>query len=329
MSRRRRSADRVQSTPSTGQLIDDEGHLFAQAFMSDPQLEARSKSSAFIGSKATNERNTARHELKRAVTRHFNSTNGNKAAISACALAYSSMIKREIGEELVKSSVVSSNDRLHDLQAHQKEEKQQLVRQKMAKKGATVSGARLSSRNARTPPARQFFEAEDVDKVELTLLKDLRALYDTRDKDDEDSLDGVDENLYTDLALLQREAIRFTPEVQIIIGELFEAVDMDFSESIEEHEYKELVIVLYECLRLFWDEDLPELSKEELTAIAYDDWAVDADGYESIDFDRFVIAMFKLCDVWTVSRLLIESVDSLDMVSRLQVCQTDPDQYIY
>jgi hypothetical protein len=231
-----------------------------------------------------------------------NGTNASNAR-SACALAYSTMVKSEIGEELVQSTVVSGHDRLYELQAEQKEQKkQELVQHRqrmMLKKGATIGGARLFGRIVKPPPTRKFFEAEDIDNVELTLLKDLRALYDTRDKDNEDSLDNVDENLYTDLALLQREAIRFTPEVQIVIGELFEAVDTDFSESIEEDEYKELVIVLYECLRLFWDEDLSELANEELTAIAHDDWAVDAGGYEHIDFDRFVIAMFKLCDVWT------------------------------
>ena len=59
------------------------------------------------------------------------------------------------------------------------------------------------------------------------------------------------------------------------------------------------MVVLYECLRLFWDEDLPKLADAKLEAIANDDWKVDSAGHESINYDRFVVAIFKLCDVWT------------------------------
>jgi hypothetical protein len=167
----------------------------------------------------------------------------------------------------------------------------------------TISGRKLTaSTNDKAEVAaparllRRHSEPDAVNDVELTLFRDLRAMYDTREDDD---IDGVDEDLYTDLALLQREAIRLEPEVQLVITELYEAVDADGSNTIEEGEYQDLVRALYNCLRTFWDKDMAELDDEEMKEIAAEDWKVDANGHDCIDYERFVVAMFKLCDIWT------------------------------
>lgn len=58
---------------------------------------------------------------------------------------------------------------------------------------------------------------------ESNALQDLRTLYDSRDKQDTQALkhfkvEHADERLYTDVALLQREAIRFIPGVNLLLG---------------------------------------------------------------------------------------------------------------
>jgi hypothetical protein len=101
---------------------------------------------------------------------------------------------------------------------------------------------------------------DDLESVKPTLIKQLRSLYDTRDAESIGHDDGdVDESLYTDLALLKRESIRLEPNIQIVLGELFEACDTDLSGKIDRSEYRKLMLSLYDCLRFFWDETMPEV----------------------------------------------------------------------
>jgi hypothetical protein len=248
--------------------------LFATAFIA---TDARSNFSVFAGSEKLKAKNKARHLTKSHTVSSLKK--GKKAASILAVKSALSMNYLSAGLESLEPATFGKA---------------------LKAKAETFGGRKLSAFTLAAEKKQKSWEAEDAGKVELTLLKDLRAIYDTRDKGDL-SLDELDddEELYTDLALLQREAIRLEPEVQMVIGELFEAVDTDLSNSLEKHEYKELVNVLYECLRLFWDEDLPALEQDEIDQIAEDDWKVDSAGKDTINYDRFVIAMFKLCDVWT------------------------------
>jgi hypothetical protein len=171
----------------------------------------------------------------------------------------------------------------------------------------TYAGSKLDSKSVgsllgvKKARKKRRKSASGAGTVEVTLFKELRDMYDTRkgDDDDDDEIDNVDESLYTDLALLQREAIRLEPQVQLVISDLYEAVDSNASNTIEENEYRDLVRALYTCLRTFWDKEMPELDEAEMQAIAEDDWKVDCAGHDHINYNRFVIAMFKLCDIWT------------------------------
>jgi hypothetical protein len=121
-----------------------------------------------------------------------------------------------------------------------------------SQKAQTFAGRRLSGINIASKKLRSL-DMDDFTTAEPTLFKQLRQMYDGRTKDDE--LDKVDEEFYTDLALLQREAIRFEPAVQLVIAELFEAIDEDRSQKIDEREYRLYIVALYEvrCASLILD----------------------------------------------------------------------------
>lgn len=145
---------------------------------------------------------------------------------------------------------------------------------------------------------------DQKDKVPFTMLDELRLFYDTRHKLDEDTheITGDNLHLYTDKALLQREAIKFDPGVQSVLQELYALIDSDFSGTIEKFEYVMLNRKLYVALRAFWDPTLTDLDVEELEDMAEDDWDTDSQGFGSLNRERFLLAMFQLCDIWTVSR---------------------------
>jgi hypothetical protein len=50
---------------------------------------------------------------------------------------------------------------------------------------------------------------------------------------------------------------------------------------------------------MFWDPEMEEKNDSQMKEIADEDWAVDCAGQSTINYNHFVVAMFKLCDVWT------------------------------
>jgi hypothetical protein len=44
---------------------------------------------------------------------------------------------------------------------------------------------------------------------------------------------------------------------------------------------------------------MPELTDEERSAVAAEDWEVDRQDKTHVNYNDFVLAIFKLCDVWT------------------------------
>jgi hypothetical protein len=186
--------------------------LFATAFIA---TDARSSFSVYAGSEKLKVKNKARHLTKSHTVSSLKK--GKKAASILAVKSALSMNYLSAGLESLEPATTG----------------------KALKAKAETFGGRKLSAFTLAVEKQKSWEADDAGKVELTLLEDLRAIYDTRDKGDLnlDELD-FDEELYTDLALLQREAIRLEPEVQMVIGELFEAVDTDLSNSLEKHEYK-------------------------------------------------------------------------------------------
>jgi hypothetical protein len=52
------------------------------------------------------------------------------------------------------------------------------------------------------------------------------------------------------------------------------------------------------------------------------DWTADCGGHPKINYDRFVVAMFKLCDVWTD---FVDGESYLDLLVALSAEGSDDD----
>lgn len=148
------------------------------------------------------------------------------------------------------------------------------------------------------PPHRRRRRAssDDAQRAQCTMLDDLRLIYDTRRKS---PYQVANPAFYTNTALLKRESIQLEPVVRCVLMDLYEAVDEDGNGEIDQSEHAKLVERLYTCLQLFWDENMPALSEEEMQKMCEDDWQADSQGHANVDFNRFATSIFRLCDVWT------------------------------
>ena len=101
---------------------------------------------------------------------------------------------------------------------------------------------------------------------------------------------------YSDMALLQREAIKWNPRVRRILDKLWNLTDKDHDQHIEKEEYVCMCMKVY---RVVVDDDpdpkLIPLRREYAEA----DWEGDHMGYENLNKNRFTRAWFQLADHWT------------------------------
>ena len=100
-------------------------------------------------------------------------------------------------------------------------------------------------------------------------------------------------NLYSDKALLQREALRFHPSVTTQLHYLFACTDVDHSGDIDKYEFRVVFKHLYSTLQ--HDEHTPE----EVLALADREFRHDTLGSGRMDRRAFMDAFFQLADTWT------------------------------
>eukprot|EP00741_Cyanophora_paradoxa_P014999 tig00020830_g14472.t1 len=131
-----------------------------------------------------------------------------------------------------------------------------------------------------------------------TLLAQLRAFY----KADE----GAAAELFTDKALLRREALRFSPRVAIWSVLFWRSIDLDNSNTLEEHEFMPYAMLLYKVLNNAWDES-------KARAACTVDWHSDRREKNFINCETFLLSLFQLADTWT------ENIDEGEMVEFLEI----------
>jgi hypothetical protein len=283
---------------------------FAEAwFPNETTEDTRHESSLYRGSAAIKQKNQARHLTKQRTCSKFHGDFVHAAAKAHLEQNWVDSVAEgadiEVGEDSEKGDQDNaieggkSTNATCDRQEITPPVKPIPANQPISNKARakTYNGRRLSAGIVIPEKKHKSLDMDDFEVAEPTLFKQLRQMYASGHEDIE--LDEMDEELYTDLALLQREAIRFEPAVQLVIAELFEAIDEDRSQLIDEHEYRKYINALYECLQMFWDPEMEEKSDKQMKEIADEDWTVDCGGHPKINYDRFVVAMFKLCDVWT------------------------------
>ena len=70
------------------------------------------------------------------------------------------------------------------------------------------------------------------ESVQRTLFKDLRKFYDPG----QNGGDQGDQELYTDVALLKRESLKFEPKIQHVMTRLYKVVKSNFGDTINREE---------------------------------------------------------------------------------------------
>ena len=121
----------------------------------------------------------------------------------------------------------------------------------------------------------------------------------------EDSNNNNNNNeFYTDQALLQRESLRFDPEVRRVLSEIWRVTDENGDGSIQKGEYLEMSRKLY---RVVVGQQAGD--EAEVRRVAEAEWEHDRFGAEELDRQRFGQSWFQLADLWT------------DDISATQVCR--------
>eukprot|EP00937_MAST-01D_sp_MAST-1D-sp2_P001406 g1406.t1 len=121
-----------------------------------------------------------------------------------------------------------------------------------------------------------------------------------------DAGDGPD--FFSDAALLQRESLKFDPQVRRLLRKLWEVTDSDSNEHIDKTEYTQMIHRIYLCL--YTREQAGARAGAEAHALAKEhrrrareladrEWVVDAQGGSSLDSSLFTQAWFQLADTWT------------------------------
>jgi hypothetical protein len=105
-----------------------------------------------------------------------------------------------------------------------------------------------------------------------------------------------EEVLYTDKALLRKEAVRLDPQIQAMFDKFWLAVTaLGSSVAINQEQYINVHRCLHHSLRTI-DRSVPLLSSEELRGIALEDWVSDCQGHSSIDKNHFGLVLLQLAD---------------------------------
>ena len=95
-----------------------------------------------------------------------------------------------------------------------------------------------------------------------------------------------------DKEILEREALKFHPDVLLILQQIWTETDADGSGYVDLEEYQHLFEVLYVCVRG------EKADKKLLTEMAEREFELDAAGEDSLDKFRFYQCFFQLTDTW-------------------------------
>ena len=119
------------------------------------------------------------------------------------------------------------------------------------------------------------------------LMEDLRQTYDPEGQGKRNQ-----PKLYSNVSLLKRESIKFSPQVLGILAELWDVIDSDESGEIDKIEYSQFHGKLTLSL-------VPGAAREERSAMLESDWKSDSGDSQYIKRAGFYSSMFELADHWT------------------------------
>ncbi len=136
-----------------------------------------------------------------------------------------------------------------------------------------------------------------------------KDLYDTlRDRYDPEHAESPLDPLYSFGALCKRESLLFDPDVRATLDEIWFITDADNSGSVDYPEYEKMhesmSIAVYGPAYL----KKPEKIRRKL---CLQDWNLDRDGANSLDYSRFTMCWFQLADQFTERIVAKDYVDYL------------------
>ena len=99
---------------------------------------------------------------------------------------------------------------------------------------------------------------------------------------------------FTDRRILLRESLRFHPEVQTLMNDLWVMTDLDGSGSINKQEY----VILHVQLQYYMLPKGEFHDTKKARKLAEAEWEFDRHGLEEMDKRLFDLAMFQLVDLW-------------------------------
>jgi hypothetical protein len=151
------------------------------------------------------------------------------------------------------------------------------------------------------------------------LLNSLRTFY---DPDNE----HIGNPHYSDLALLQREAIKWNPRIRRILNKLWNLTDKDHDACIEKNEYIDMCMKVYRAIV----DDNPDPALNKLRRqYAKMDWEGDHMGYGNLNRNRFTRAWFQLADHWTHDISSNSYADFLEAVYYAVAIKSSVTQKVY
>jgi hypothetical protein len=139
------------------------------------------------------------------------------------------------------------------------------------------------------PGARRKSVNNTMQKV--TMFSELRSYYDhiTNEVKNEESYDP---SMYTDQALLKRDALRFDEDIRKALSKIYIMTDQNRDAQIGKDEYIELSLRLQRLV-------IGKVEMHSALQIANMEWDFDRQGTDFLNFDRLILSFFQLADIWT------------------------------
>ncbi len=139
------------------------------------------------------------------------------------------------------------------------------------------------------PGARRKSVNNTMQKV--TMFSELRSYYDhiTNEVKNEESYDP---SMYTDQALLKRDALRFDEDIRKALSKIYIMKDQNRDAQIGKDEYIELSLRLQRLV-------IGKVEMHSALQIANMEWDFDRQGTDFLNFDRLILSFFQLADIWT------------------------------
>ena len=263
--------------------------LYAEAF-DNSDLANRSEFSIFRGSEEITSKNIHRHVVKMNSLASLRNMGRLRRTVAKMMLANSFLAGMKPA-----STKTDMDDTRTVVNPDEVTPKSKFARAPL-RKAASMSSRSLGKEINKASKGQQVkkrksWVAVGDDGANTKIFDDLRQIYVEGNDQATASLeepDGETSKMYSDISLLQRESIRFEPELHIVLGELYDAVDSNRNGFIDKEEYCELIKLLYYCLKGFWDASMPDQTEKGLAEIANKDWQSDSQGYDFINYDRLV-----------------------------------------